>query len=190
MPSRWPSRAAVLTLITASASAAAQPLPPPPPSGAPPAPPPGAVPIAPPLAPREEWYRWQTLIGTGASLTVGFVPGVFSESWLVLVSPLGLGGVVFTGPIVHWAHGRIGRGFGVLGMNMGAAVVGLFVGGIPVACRFEGCDGFYASYGIGGAYVGATITAVIDAAFLSTYNPPPPARAAASAWVCSTRSRR
>jgi hypothetical protein len=123
-------------------------------------------------APHEVWYGYQTLIVAGASVTTAAVPLVFGESGILLGWPAGLGGLVFGGPIVHWAHGRVGRGFGVLGMNIGAAGVGLGVFGIPVACAFEKCDGFYLTYGILGSYVGALVGVAIDVAALSTYQPP------------------
>jgi len=125
------------------------------------------------LAEPEVWYGWQSLIGVSASLTTGLASSIFGVSGMVFSWPAGLGGTVFSGPIVHWAHGRVGRGFAVLAMNIGGAGLGLAVGGLPVACAIEECDGFYLTYGIVGSYVGATIGAVIDIALLSKYKAPP-----------------
>jgi len=120
---------------------------------------------------REEWYGWQTLTVAGASLGVGTMPavplGVHPFTW-----PLGLGGCVFGGPIVHWKHGRIGRGFAVLGMNAGITTLALGAS-LPIGCQYEKCDGFYFEYMWIMSYVGAMIGVGIDVAFLSTYRPPP-----------------
>jgi hypothetical protein len=124
------------------------------------------------MQPATRWYGYQTLIVAGASVTTGAVPWAFGETGGVLAWPAGLGGLVLGGPIVHWAHGRVGRGFAVLGMNVGATALGIGVFGIPVACAFEKCDGFYFSYGILGSYVGALVAVAIDVAALSTYQPP------------------
>ncbi|HVK64704.1 MAG TPA: hypothetical protein VM694_09525, partial [Polyangium sp.] len=59
--------------------------------------------------PREVWYGWQTLTIAGASLGLGTVPAVFFGVH-PYVWPLSLSGMVFGGPIVHWKHGRVGRG--------------------------------------------------------------------------------
>ncbi|UQA56885.1 hypothetical protein [Polyangium aurulentum] len=130
-------------------------------------------------APREVWYGHQTLIVAGASVTTAAVPSLlFGDTGVALSWPAGIGGLVLGGPIVHWAHGRVGRGFAVLGMNLGATGVGIGVFGLPVACAFEKCDGFYLSYGILGSYVGALIGVTIDVAALSTYQPPAPSAVA------------
>jgi hypothetical protein len=125
------------------------------------------------MQPATRWYGYQTLIVAGASVTTAVVPLVaFDEPGLIVGWPPALGGLVLGGPIVHWAHGRVGRGFAVLGMNVGATALGIGVFGIPVACAFEKCDGFYFSYGILGSYVGALVAVAIDVAALSTYQPP------------------
>lgn len=140
------------------------------------------APSPPPPRP-EVWYGWQSLIGVSVGLTVGIVPSIFSPAMSLYLWPAGLGGVVFSGPIAHWAHKRVGRGFAVLGMNVGAGVLGLVVGGIPVACAVEKCDGFYFVYGLVGSYVGATIAAALDIALLSKYQPPEPRVGARPSFV-------
>ncbi|MDC0745672.1 hypothetical protein [Polyangium mundeleinium] len=141
-------------------------------SAAEPAPPMAAYALPSVEGSREVWYGWQTLTIAGASLGVGTVPavvfGVHPYVW-----PLSLSGMVFGGPIVHWKHGRVGRGFAVLGMNIG--ITGTALGlSLPVACIFEKCDGFYLEYGIAMSYLGALIGVAIDAAALSTYEAPTP----------------
>jgi hypothetical protein len=162
MPVRCLVTASFLAVLAAATPARAQP-----PASAPPSS--GAEP-----APRKVWYGHQTLIVAGASVVTGAVPGlVLGESGFALAAPAGLGGLVFGGPIVHWAHGRVGRGFAVLGMNIGASGLGMGIVGLPVACAFEKCDGFYFTYGLLGSYVGALIGVIIDVSVLSTYEPAP-----------------
>jgi hypothetical protein len=183
MFARWSVPAAILTLLAASMPAYAQPSsqspwsPTAPPSGVNSwamAPPPPPQPWLQP-EPREVWYGWKTLIVAGASVTTGVVPYLIARDMgAVLAMPLGVGGLVFGGPIVHWTHGRIGRGFAVLGMNLGAAATGFGIFALPVACVFEKCDGAYFTYGVVGSYVGAAVGMIIDVAALSTYRPPVP----------------
>ncbi|MRG91012.1 hypothetical protein [Polyangium spumosum] len=165
MQARVLSLSALLALLLAPAAGLAE---------EPTAPP--AAKVFPSPAPREVWYGWQTLTIAGASLGVGTFPaalfGVHPYVW-----PLGLGGVVLGGPIVHWKHGRVGRGFAVLGMNVGGAALGMGLS-MPVGCVFEKCDGIYFQYLWAGSYLGALIGVAIDAAFLSKYEPPEPREAA------------
>src|SRR5262245_14666089 len=115
MRARWPITVSLLVTLAASAPAYAQP------SATSPPPPPSTDPAG-----GEVWYGWQTLIVGGISGAAAVVAIGLGEdgSGVVLGAPVGLGGFVFGGPIVHWAHGRVGRGFAVLGMNVGVAGVG------------------------------------------------------------------
>ncbi|MDI1483279.1 hypothetical protein [Polyangium sp. y55x31] len=128
--------------------------------------------VLPSEQPRKVWYGWQTITIAGASLGVGTFPAPLFNVHVYLW-PVALTGMVVGGPIVHWKHGRVGRGFAVLGMNLG--ITGTALGlSLPVGCIFEKCDGFYFQYMMGMSYVGAAIGVAIDAAFLSTYEPPEP----------------
>lgn len=178
--SRTLATSVVFTSMMAFAARAGAEAPPPPGSASAPvaAPLPSATTgplyaLPPPQPPREVWYGWQTLIAAGASMTVGLVPIFFGEGVALYTYPVGIGGSVFSGPIVHWAHGRVGRGFAVLGMNLGFTGLGLGLS-IPIACAVEKCDGFYFTYGMLSSYVGAAIGVALDVALLSTYTPPPP----------------
>lgn len=62
---------------------------------------------------RRVWYGGQTLIVLAASAAVTAAGG-----WTP-VSILGAGGILLGGPVVHWAHGHVGRGFGSLALNVG-----------------------------------------------------------------------
>lgn len=97
------------------------------------------------------WYGWQTLIILGASATLGTVTGVSGAATradgLAFVG-MGIGGVgaLFGGPIVHWAHGNTGKGFGALGLNLGVPVVSGGIG-VAVACGAGGCSGSSSGFG-------------------------------------------
>ncbi|MDC3961863.1 hypothetical protein [Polyangium jinanense] len=157
---RGPFLASILTALAVATSASAA-------EAAPP-----SYVVLPAEQPRKVWYGWQTLTIAGASLGVGTVPAVFFGVH-VYAWPPALTGMVLSGPIVHWKHGRVGRGFAVLGMNLG--ITGTALGlSLPVGCIFEKCDGFYFQYMLAMSYVGAAIGVGIDAAFLSTYEPPEP----------------
>jgi hypothetical protein len=114
------------------------PLPPPPPATAPPSAvplPPGSTPdVAPPLPPpppaqatqpnyyyppyvpprtERRWYGAQTLIADGASLAL-LVAGRDSSKTI----ELGVAGLLLAPPIIHWAHGNVGKGFGSLALRI------------------------------------------------------------------------
>lgn len=83
-----------------------------------------------PSAPRERrWYGWQILIpDLAGSLLSGigaFVPGAGGAALLITGSTVAF----FGGPIVHWAHGHVGRGFAsMFGLRLGLPLVGGLVG--------------------------------------------------------------
>jgi hypothetical protein len=135
------------------------------------------LPGSPELAPKRRWYGWQTLLIVGASTTVGLAVGVgggaAARSGTVAVVGMGLGGagLLFGGPIVHWAHGHVARGFGSLGINLGMPVVGAGLG-VAVACAGGGCsgqsNGFAIFFGplIGGG-LGSIAAVIVDVSVLS-----------------------
>ncbi len=122
------------------------------------------------------WYGWQTLLVFGGATTVGLLGGLAggaSDSPGVWLTSLGLGGagLLLGGPIIHWAHGNTGKGFGALGLNFGMPLVG---GGLGVAttCIAGGCGS--GSEGIGvflglvvGGSAGLLASMIIDVAALS-----------------------
>ena len=70
--------------------------------------------------PPGRWYGWQTLTVDGGSLALGgTLLGLGAESSTVRAvgGSLLAGGYVLGAPTVHWAHGRIGRGFISLGLR-------------------------------------------------------------------------
>jgi hypothetical protein len=145
------------------------------------------LPGTPAIRSKRDWYGWQTLLVFGGATTVALVSGFAggaSDSTGVVVTGLSLGGagLLFGGPIIHWAHGHTARGFGVLGLNFGMPLVsgGL---GIGIACAAGGCGGHDSGFGIffgsmiGGSF-GLLGAMIVDVAALS-YEPIAPAPEAA-----------
>ena len=66
--------------------------------------------------PRRRWYGWQTLITDGAALAV-----VGSDTGEVAL-PAVLAAYEFGAPIVHFAHGHVGKGLASLGMRLGSTL--------------------------------------------------------------------
>ncbi len=99
------------------------------------------------------WYGWQILIVdlaaitlASASLGVGSTTGYYTAGGLQLLG----------GPIVHWSHGRVGAGFGSLGLRVlvpaGAAALG----------SMKGTTGLLV-----GASLGSLVAMVVDIAALA-----------------------
>lgn len=120
------------------------------------------------------WYGWQFLVVDGLSLVLA-------------ISTLGTGSVVqfgvasagftFGAPIVHWAHGNIGRGFGSLGLRIGLPATAL---GVTVLTGRG-----YSSLLVGVVLIPTAFAAAItiDAAVLA-YDSAPSSRARAGlAWA-------
>jgi len=144
-----------------------------PPADSPPAPPPPPVQVqvVPTYGQYEQrrhrekthWYGWQNLIVDGGVIVGGLVlTGATNEAGgVVLVT-----GYFFGGPIVHWSHGQVGRGFASLGIRVAAPL--LFAGlGYAVFQR----DGSGDLRGLAGAILGFGLgvlsAIVIDAAALA-----------------------
>lgn len=172
------SKLAALALIVASSAAAsaarAQPS-----VVAPPATPPagqGWAPLPwrtppPVVTEQRSWYGWQTLIVDGVSIVTAVAASTPPSRALVGV-PIGGAGVLFGGPIVHWAHGHVGKGFASLGILFAASLVGGGIGvgvgcatGFAVRCS-EGVVWRMAGFLVGFP-VGALVGSAFDVAFLS-----------------------
>lgn len=85
---------------------------------------------APPVVERR-WYGHQTLLADGASLSLfgiaavadsGATSGVFAASGVVSWT--------LAAPIVHFAHGHVGKGFADLGVRAGSVALGGAIGAI------------------------------------------------------------
>jgi hypothetical protein len=124
------------------------------------------------------WYGWQTLIVAGGSSLLLGATAIFSatntNSSLSNVSFGGFlasfSGFAVGGPIVHWAHRNVGKGFASLGINVGAIGIGAGVGFVA-AGGHEGPSDIAAGLGAG---LGALTGLILDVSLL-TYDPLPPA---------------
>ncbi len=148
------------------------PVEPPPAAAAPATPPPSQAQPVPTYARYQQrrrhedtrWYGWQNLIVDGGVIVGGLAlsAATAEAGGVVLVT-----GYFFGGPIVHWSHGQVGRGFASLGIRVAAPL--LFAGlGYAVFQR----DGSGADLrGLAGAILGfglGVVSAiVVDAAALA-----------------------
>jgi hypothetical protein len=112
------------------------------------------------------WYGYETLATDGAALVLA-VPA-FSSSTSGFQTTFGVGSLVvygLGGPIVHFAHGHVGKGFADLGLRVAMPLVLGFFGGLiggaaytPPPCnpgtQFCGLDDLG---GVAAAAEGATI---------------------------------
>jgi hypothetical protein len=125
---------------------------------------------------KRTWYGWQTLLVWGGSSVFALVAGISggaANSPGVLITGLSVGGagLLFGGPVVHWAHGNTGKGFGALGLNFGMPVVSSGLG-VAIACAAGGCsgrgDGFGLFFGlmVGGS-LGLVGSMIVDVTTLS-----------------------
>ena len=160
-----------------SAPVGPTPVPVPPPSGTttqPTQPPPGqptpAQPAQPPakekpaVVTEKTWYGWQNLVADAVSVTVVSI-GIANES--TGLTTAGVIGYVFGSPTVHWIHGKIGWGFGSMGMRILLPPTGLVIGLVAGAIAGEGRDDDALVTGmIAGFYVGVAIPVVLDAVVL------------------------
>lgn len=143
------------------------------------APPPGyaypplAVP-APEVPTVRRWYGWQTLILYSLSIPLGITSIASGSGGFEAVAlPLASTGLLFGGPIIHWSHGKVARGFAVLGMHVGASVVGSGLG-IGIFCAIGACSssgdvgpiGIFLGIVVGGSS-GLVASQFVDVAALS-----------------------
>jgi len=109
-----------------------------------------------------EWYGWQTLSFDAAAITsLGVAARVRTNDEVYGYLALFL--YTFGGPTVHWGHGNVGRGFGSLGVRVGAPIV---LG--AAMCGAAGGDGWDCLGGWAfGAFLGVTAASAIDAGALA-----------------------
>ncbi|MFO0562910.1 MAG: hypothetical protein U0269_33125 [Polyangiales bacterium] len=113
------------------------------------------------------WYGWQILIPDLAGGLLTSIGGIVGGTGGLALSITGSTVAFFGGPIVHWAHGHVGRGFAsMFGLRLGLPVAGALLGlGI--------------GYGAGnpslgtalGASVGALTGLIVDIAVLAYDEP-------------------
>ncbi len=110
------------------------------------------------------WYGWKTIIGVASSdvLAVAGALTALGSSVGGAILFVGLSGHVLTGPIVHWSHGHVWKGFSSLSLNLGLPLLGGLVGsGIDAS---NGSSG----YAFAMATVGYFVAPFIDIAAFST----------------------
>jgi hypothetical protein len=110
------------------------------------------------------------------------------QDWLI---PVGVGGYVLGGPIVHLAHSRPGTAGISFGLNVGLPFAGGLLGALVLCGLADACDGQLGFLGIIagfiiGAPVGMVAASVIDVAVLAKEEVPAPTAAttgaALTAW--------
>jgi len=77
----------------------------------------------------------------------------------------GLGTYVLAPPVVHWAHGNVGKGFGSLGLMLGAPLAGGLTGLALAATSDDPWAGLAGL--IYGALAGGAIAVIVDSAALA-----------------------
>ncbi len=113
---------------------------------------------------RSHWYGWQTLIVDGGWIVGG---GGLTGTSPAVGAVVVVGGYFLGPPIVHWAHGNVGRGFADLGIRVGAPLL-LGVGGYALFNSDRNSNEFAGAAGAAvGAVLGMIGAIVIDAAVLA-----------------------
>ena len=113
---------------------------------------------------RSHWYGWQNLVVDGGVVVASAGLGAANGS---AGGVLAVTGYLFGGPIVHWSHGQVGRGFASLGIRVGAPFLFATLG--YVAFRGESrSDDFAGAIGLVlGFGFGVLSAIIIDAAALA-----------------------
>ncbi|EYF05241.1 hypothetical protein [Chondromyces apiculatus] len=118
--------------------------------------------------PARRWYGWQTLLAMGASSATFPLAFVTTDGSFL---GLPISGFLLGGPIVHWSHGHVRRGFNVLGMHFGLSAAGILLG-LGLDCAIDVCTGhgkvenlLYA--GMVGAGLGLLTSNIIDATVIA-----------------------
>ena len=131
------------------------------------------LPPPPPPEPVRVWYGWQGLVVDAVSVGV-VIGGVYASS--VALVTAGSSTYAFGAPIVHWAHGNVGRGFVSLGGRVGAPLGGFIVGAVCGAMFGPHQSGHVPGGGssddvrsaaAAGAITAGITASLLDAAFLA-----------------------
>lgn len=109
---------------------------------------------------KRNWFGWQTMIGVIAGDVFTLV-GIGTGVGPVLYA--GFAGHMLTGPIVQWAHGRVGLGFASLGLNVGLPTLGYLSGALIGNGSF---DGLFGAVLLGG--IGYIVGPTLDISLMST----------------------
>lgn len=123
-----------------------------------------ALPPPPPKKTRSEWYGWQILLVDGASLASGLAVGLAGKA--EPGAAVGLTGYALGAPIVHWANGQVGAGFGSLALRVGTPISMAFWGYLAFAVTSDDPDAAGLAAGAS-AIVGMAAAMVVDVAVLA-----------------------
>lgn len=148
----------------------------------------GILPVAHGRPTESYWYGWQTATSDAASIAVVFVGSGTRAS---VVTALGVGGIFFGAPAVHFANGRGAIGAASLALRVALPLFGGFIGYAAAGSCHEDSSSKsflgncflhgYNEAAIGGL-VGLGSAMVLDATALSfgtrEIEPPPPPREA------------
>ena len=130
------------------------------------------------------WYGGQTLVLMGASTMSIGLSFVGNGRAAMVTVPLSVGLSTLGPPIVHWAHGNVGKGFMSLGMNIGGIALGA-VTTAAIGCAGRSCVSRYMDghliYGVLGGGLGLFAANIVDVAVLS-YGKRKPARDINVGW--------
>jgi hypothetical protein len=126
---------------------------------------------------QESWYGWQTLMLDGATVVGGIVlatslrdkEGRPPHPSIAIWTPSYVVGL-FSGPIVHFAHGNVGKGFGSLGLRGLAGPMGVLPGLMGYCAATGGHDGCARAGALWGLTGGLAVVSAIDA-FALAYEP-------------------
>jgi hypothetical protein len=131
------------------------------------------------------WYGWQTLTSDGSAIALGALAygadkaggtSITNVFWTASVATFFVGA-----PVIHWAHGHVGKGFGSLGLRvglpLGAFVVGALIGN--ATCSDKDSEDSYVGCPVGvgalAALAGLVAAPLFDAALLAREPVTPPA---------------
>jgi hypothetical protein len=119
--------------------------------------------------PEYDDYRLSLLAGDAAAVSLvvaGLIVNDSDESTGPLIIIGGAATYVLSGPVIHLAHGQLGRSFGSLALRVGLPVFGAAVGiGMVGSCSGDACIGAAL---VGGMFMigGVVAASVIDDGFL------------------------
>jgi hypothetical protein len=136
------------------------------------------------------WYGWQILAIDLGAIGLSSLGGAVSNTpGGVALTTIGGLAAFFGGPIVHWAHGYVGRGFASmfglrLGLPLGGGLLGASLGCAASGCRSDAAIVIGAGIGVGLGWITGLI---VDIAVLAYDDAPRPVwrsrRAPATPWT-------
>jgi hypothetical protein len=128
--------------------------------------------------PQKTWYGWQILLIDGGATLTGIAAATSSNSTAGgALGVVALAAYMLGGPIVHWSHGNVGRGFASLGLRVALPTVGLVAAGVGAKNDPGNGDGLAPGAAVGLLVVlpaGIIAASAIDTSALAYEAPRPP----------------